>query len=338
MKTLNYNTRETVPGEEWRPVPGYEGKYDISSLGRVRSYYAAVGRPNRGRAVVSSPQDFLNPVVAHNGYWRVTLANRLPRAVHRLMMHAFVGPIPDGRIVRHLDGNPANNVLSNLCYGTPSENARDRNRHRIVGKPHYEVRWLLPGRTSGRALMRINLLRPTNERWRPVVGYEGLYDVSDRGRIRSYWSSGPRSEAKVHKNTSHIMSVKKLRCGYPSVRLQRLDGSRTFRDVHSLIMRAFVGTRPRGQQVRHLNGVRMDNRLENLRYGTPSENQMDRVLHGTSNRGERCGAAKLDEGSVKAIRAGVAAGTKQVHYVRLYGVYPTTISCIVNRKTWRHVP
>ncbi len=66
-----------------------------------------------------------------------------------------------------------------------------------------------------------------------------------------------------------------------------------YRKIHSLIMETFIGLRPNGMVSRHLNGNVQDNRLENLAYGTQKENMHDRVLHGTSNRGENAYAAKL---------------------------------------------
>jgi len=332
---IRYDTWETIPGEEWKWIPGYEGKYDVSSMGRVRTYYASDGR--HGRSVRSTPQGFIAPQPAHNGYLRVTLGHRTsPQAVHRLMMLAFVGPLPEGQLVRHLDGHPTNNVLGNLRYGTPVENMGDRWAHTVQGKDDYAERWPMPQKAVKHVTMRLNLLEPTNERWLPVVGYEGLYDVSDRGRVRTHWTSSPRPEAKVDPNAKHTMHPKK-RNGYPNILLVALDGTRKEHDVHRLVMRAFVGPCPDGQETRHLNGIRTDARLANLKYGTPSENQMDRVLHGTSNRGEQCGTHKLTEADVRLIRDGVASGTPQCRYVREYGLDPTTISKMVLRRTWRHV-
>lgn len=110
----------SLPGEEWRPVPEYEDAYMVSSLGRVWS------RPRfKARGGLLSPR-------LSGGYPAITLSRRSryrTTHVHRLVMAAFVGPLPEGMQTRHLDGNPENNRLDNLAYGTVSENMRDRLRH-----------------------------------------------------------------------------------------------------------------------------------------------------------------------------------------------------------------
>jgi len=100
---------------------------------------------------------------------------------------------------------------------------------------------------------------------------------------------------------------------------------------------AFVGPRPEGQQARHLNGIRNDNRLANLCWGTVEENRADTVLHGTSIRGIRNPKAKLNVQQVLAIRAMRAAGHEQKAIAALFGVTQTTVSGIVRGRFWKHV-
>ena len=111
--------------ERWKPVPGYEGLYEVSDHGRVLSH--------RGRA-----PKILRPYQTGNGHFQVDLRDgrgrKQPR-VHQLVMEAFVGPPPPGMEVRHLDGNPANNALSNLAYGTRGQNNEDRKWHRTARNP-----------------------------------------------------------------------------------------------------------------------------------------------------------------------------------------------------------
>ena len=116
-----YGTPEGAPrdpglaGETWRPVVSCEG-YEISDLGRVRNW--------RGKVMTPYPDDNGYPTVKPrvNGRYK-------SRRVHRLVAEAFLGECPEGQEVRHLDGNPANNVLPNLCYGTRSENNLDAVGH-----------------------------------------------------------------------------------------------------------------------------------------------------------------------------------------------------------------
>lgn len=104
--------------------------------------------------------------------------------------------------------------------------------------------------------------------------------------------------------------------------------------VHVMVCEAFYGPKPDGLQAAHRNGNRLDNRADNLRWATAAENQADRVLHGTSNHGERNWSAKLTEAQVLAIRASDARGTALAEE---YGVTPSAICGIRKRKTWRHI-
>ena len=116
--------------EQWLPVPGFDGYYSVSDEGRVRSEPRTEVtkrglRTYKGRILKQSSG-------GQNNYRHVILAKPGVRAswkVHRLVLAAFVGECPPGNWVRHLDGDRLNNSLSNLAYGTPSENAYDTVRH-----------------------------------------------------------------------------------------------------------------------------------------------------------------------------------------------------------------
>lgn len=115
--------------EQWRPVPGYEGYYEVSDHGNVRSVDRKVPRGQnqltvRGRKTGQFP----NP----SGHLITNLQRgNVSRSflVHRLVMSAFGGPPTGDQIVCHNDGNPANNHLSNLRWGTYSSNVYDKRDH-----------------------------------------------------------------------------------------------------------------------------------------------------------------------------------------------------------------
>ena len=114
---------------EWRDVPGYEGYYQVSNNGNVRSVDRKI--INSLGHELSLKGKLLKPK-KDRGYFRVELnAYGRPKlfSIHRLVLLAFVGEIPSGMQCRHLDGNAENNSLSNLAYGTVSENQLDRVRH-----------------------------------------------------------------------------------------------------------------------------------------------------------------------------------------------------------------
>lgn len=139
--------------EEWRPVVGREGIYEISSLGNLRSVDRMSIR-KRGNRVFKYPIKgrLLRPFVNRHGYLMGGLVKPNSKAVHKIVIEAFVGPCPDGLQTRHLDGNRRNNRASNLCYGTAKENAKDKRDHGTIGvgekSPNVrlndeKVRWIL---------------------------------------------------------------------------------------------------------------------------------------------------------------------------------------------------
>lgn len=111
--------------EKWRDIPGYEGIYQASSLGRVRSLDRVIEHPHtgstrlRGKVLIQAPNG--------RGYLKVTLSRdnvKAQRTAHRLVLEAFVGPAPDGMECNHRNGNKTDNRLSNLHWVTASENSR----------------------------------------------------------------------------------------------------------------------------------------------------------------------------------------------------------------------
>ena len=171
----------------------------------------------------------------------------------------------------------------------------------------------------------------TVENWRPVVGYEGLYEVSDQGRVRSF--DRPRGcRGFVYKGRVLKHGYSK---GYPRVNLYR-DGVVRFALIHQLIMESFVGPCPDGQQVRHVDDDRLNCTLGNLLYGTHADNIEDSMRNARILKGESHWASLLTEADVIKIRA-LCTNQTQASVARRYGVNQSVISTIVNFKSWRHV-
>jgi hypothetical protein len=118
------------------------------------------------------------------------------------------------------------------------------------------------------------------ENWKPIEGYEGLYSVSDHGRVRSEDRVVTTSNGRTQTCKGLVKSASLDGKGYPRVVLYKDNKQKHF-TVHQLMMRAFVGPQKPGVQVRHKNGDRTDFRLDNLEYGTDSDNKYDAVKHGT---------------------------------------------------------
>ena len=115
--------------EQWRDVVGYEGYYQVSNLGRVKSLTRVVRHPNGGLRRLKSRYLQLTPNA--RGYLRVGLSKSgIVRTleIHRVVAGAFLGPCPENQQVRHGPNGKLDNSVSNLCYGTKSEDALDRRR------------------------------------------------------------------------------------------------------------------------------------------------------------------------------------------------------------------
>jgi len=117
--------------EEWRPVPGWEDYYEVSSLGRVRSLPRIVPHWRGGTA--RRPGREMRTHSDADGYVVLSLERMGQRSlakVHRLVALAFLGEPPDGRpFALHRDGDPSHNAASNLYWGSQSDNERDKLRH-----------------------------------------------------------------------------------------------------------------------------------------------------------------------------------------------------------------
>ena len=123
MKKLKYNNKEV-----WKEVPGWEGYYEASNLGNIRSvtrYYNIQHSRTGSTYIKPYVGKVLSPKVGDGGYLYVNLwrdNKGYTRAVHRLVCGAFLGHIPDNLVCNHLDSNRKNNSLSNLEFVTQKEN------------------------------------------------------------------------------------------------------------------------------------------------------------------------------------------------------------------------
>lgn len=127
--------------ENWKPIPGFEGLYEVSDHGNVRSLDRTIfKRVVRDGPLVQTRRrgKVLKPALDTHGYPTVNLCvdgvNK-SSLVHHLVLTSFVGPRPEGKECRHLDGIRANSRLGNLEWGTNRENYEDRKRHGTVRVP-----------------------------------------------------------------------------------------------------------------------------------------------------------------------------------------------------------
>ena len=162
------------------------------------------------------------------------------------------------------------------------------------------------------------------QEWREVVGYCGLYEVSNTGRVYSLY-------------TCRVLAPGLNTKGYRFVVLHKNGTQKKFY-VHRLVLAAFTGHPLTGQAAAHLNGKRTDNRHCNLVWATYKENEAHKLLHGTVKFGSKNAQAKLSEEQVAEIRSLSRAGMSSYKIAPLFRVHDTNIRLIVARKTWAHLP
>jgi hypothetical protein len=161
--------------------------------------------------------------------------------------------------------------------------------------------------------------------YRPIPGFPN-YEIGSDGVPYSCWPGAPRTPLKS-----------RLIRGYPAFDLRR-GGKKFTLKVHRVVMLAFVGPCPEGQEVLHGDGDPTNPRLGNLRYGTKRENAADRDRHGTHGRGERSGRAKISNADAAYIRYLKDGGWKLRELEDRYGITKASLSYIINRKTFTEVP
>lgn len=164
------------------------------------------------------------------------------------------------------------------------------------------------------------------EVWKDIPGYEGEYQVSDQGRVRSvdrmitaHWRGKPyrrRSKGQIVKGTGRPYLGVML--GRYSVKI----------NVHQLVLLAFVGPCPEGLEICHNNGDPTDNRLVNLRYDTRSENVRDTV---------RCGSKGILPERVRHIRGLIAQGLSSSQIAKQEGLPSYTINGIRANRIYKWV-
>jgi len=167
------------------------------------------------------------------------------------------------------------------------------------------------------------------EIFRPVAGYEGLYKVSNLGRVRSlgrFDTKGRRVKGRFigfpNKDGRHVVKLCK-------------DGQRET-CVAVLVAEAFLGP-ANGRWVLHWDDDCSNDRLENLRYGTPQDNSDDRARNGRIARGEKHGQSKLTTEQARQIKQLLAQGMTQKRISGLFEVSVSAVHEIKHGRNWRWV-
>lgn len=181
-------------------------------------------------------------------------------------------------------------------------------------------------------------MKNSDEVWTSVMGFEGLYEVSSLGRIKSL------ARIKNHPISGPSKTKELIRSSAANGYRKSIDfykgGERKQISLARVVCEAFCGEKPSPLHVvRHLNGDYTDNRAENLAWGTQSENQADAKAHGTWTRGEVHGSSVLTDCTVHIIRAMRRSGLYTYRELAtMFGVNKKTAMLAAKGQSWKHLP
>lgn len=241
--------------EIWKKVEGYEDRYEVSNLGRVRSLDRYINSGLKNQEKVFRKGKMLQPTL-HKGENRKNLhpfvyfgfvrngKNRTERKfIHKLVADAFL-PNPNNLTdIIHLNKDLCDNRVCNLKRVTTEESAS------------------------------FYLEDFENEEWKPVVGWEGYYEVSNMGRVRSLNRivDSEVNRGQIKTKTARILLQSKNSQGYPIVHLNTPNRSSTLR-VHRLVALAFLPNPNNLPEVNHIDGNKENAKLTNLEWVTSKQN------------------------------------------------------------------
>lgn len=166
------------------------------------------------------------------------------------------------------------------------------------------------------------ILAIAGEEWKKLKHFN--YSISNMGRIRN------EATGKIFKGSNAS--------GYPMFSLMIRKGSSKKRwtaKIHSLVAEHFIGPRPHGYWVNHKNGIKHDNRVDNLEYCTPKENMQHAVRTRLMRSGEDCPYSKLKAEDVRMILKAKEIGFSANRMAKAFGVSRMTIDLIYKGKNWK---
>jgi hypothetical protein len=167
--------------------------------------------------------------------------------------------------------------------------------------------------------------------WKPVVGFEGIYEVSCTGRLRTL-----KPQNWSHRDYPNLtIRLDGAKNPYPVVTLNHKQRFKTIR-VHQIVAWAFLGPQPSKHDVNHKDGNKRNNQASNLEYVTRSQNQLHAQEHGLKAVGEKVYNAKLNPEKVRKIR-GLKGKLGRKRIAKQLGVSEWSVRSVIDGRSWKHV-
>ena len=174
--------------------------------------------------------------------------------------------------------------------------------------------------------------------WRPVLNFEGYYEVSEEGEVRSLDREvrcfvGGEWHTRISKGKP--IKGKQDTCGYRHYELSKHNKKYSVRG-HTIVLEAFVCAKPKGMEACHGNGIRTDNRLSNLRWDTRANNYEDARIHNTASVKEKHGMSKLTKEDVSVIKGLRHSSRMSFSKIgKLFEISRSHAASIVRGKYWK---
>lgn len=242
MNNKKFIEEISLNGEEWRDVVGFEGLYMVSSLGRI---IALEKYANNRFADVYKPPRILTPTVQKNGSLKIMFSRdgkKSSKRVLSLVAEAFLPKPSPESFIRRKNNNLLDNRLENIEWAQPKS------------KP---------------APLEVPSL--DGETWKDIVGYEGIYQISNLGRVKSL-SRVLHYPGKSIQTQGKILLPFTASHHYLYVTLVK-DKKKTKKGIHRLVGEAFIPNPESLPEIDHINGNPKDNNVSNLRWCSHKSNQ-----------------------------------------------------------------
>ena len=176
-----------------------------------------------------------------------------------------------------------------------------------------------------------------SEIWKDIKGYEGLYQVSNRGRVKSLERIVMRKNGRPYSVPELIKARQIDRKGYDRIGLNKNGKKKRF-FVHRLVLQAFNSSSDETLEVNHIDGNKLNNNVENLEWVTSSENSIHAFKNNLHNhQGERNTNASITDSEAKEIKKLKGKGLTQKEVGEMFGTTYYVVANIWNRRGWTHV-